>query len=85
MKILIVKKNASLKSFLIIPDLNQFEAAFQSEGITKVEHVRDVTNKVLKKICLYKMNFFTRSLDVHRVALQTTFERFLPNYYSLQQ
>lgn len=57
-----VEKNASVKSFLIIADLNQFEAAFQCEGITKVEHVTDATIEDLKKIGEYKMNFFTRSL-----------------------
>ena len=56
-----VEKNASIKSFLIIADLHQFEAAFQSEGITKVEHIRDVTNVDLKKIGEHKLNFFTRS------------------------
>lgn len=42
--------NSGIKNFLTLADLSQFEFAFKSEGITKVLHIRDVTNEDLRRI-----------------------------------
>ena len=50
-----LKMNDSIATFLIVADLEQFEAAFQSEGVMKVEHIIDVTEEDLIKIGEYKI------------------------------
>ena len=50
-----LKMNDSIATFLIVADLEQFQAAFQSEGVMKVEHIIDVTEEDLIKIGEYKI------------------------------
>ena len=50
-----LKMNGSIATFLIVADLEQFQAAFQSEGVMKVEHIIDVTEEDLIKIGEYKI------------------------------
>ena len=42
--------DTSITSFLLRADLEQFDVAFQSEGISKVKHLADVTKEDLIKI-----------------------------------
>ena len=39
-----------ISKFLNAADLESFEAAFQSEGVTKIEHIIDVIKEDLQKI-----------------------------------
>lgn len=42
--------NTSITNFLLHADLVEFDIAFQSEGISKVKHLADITKEDLIKI-----------------------------------
>jgi hypothetical protein len=50
-----LKSNDSIANFVLAADLEQFQAAFQSQGVIKVEHIIDVAKEDLIKIGEYKI------------------------------
>ena len=42
--------NDSIAAFLLVADLEQFQAAFESEGVIKVDHIQDLAKEDLVKI-----------------------------------